>query len=106
MDAGLSGGAGPDVQLKGAEHVHELVSLWLWFCTSSEPLPDWCPHPPPLFGVLDGLNSGSPNRFQDLVLHLRVETAPPLAEALPRLQLGKNSVGNLSGLIHLVTPLW
>jgi hypothetical protein len=59
-----------------------------------------------LFAVLDSLNSGGSDRFHDLVLRLRVETDPPLAEALPRLQLGKNSVGNLSGLIHLVPPLW
>ncbi len=57
-----------------------------------------------LFAVLDSLDSSGPNRFQDLVLRLWVDIGPPLTETWPRLQLGKDSVGNPLSLIHCVPP--
>jgi len=72
----------------------------------AQPLPGQLSGWSSLFAVLDGFNSDSSNPFQDLVRHLWVDTGPPLTEALPRLQLGTDSVGNPSGLIHLVPAPW
>ena len=99
MDAGLSGVPGCMSSSK-APNTCMSLSPRGFGSVQSEPLPDWFPRRRPIRCSRHLIAAF--HRFHDLVLHLRVETGPPLAEALPRLQLGKNSVGNLSGLIHLV----